>query len=70
MVGVARTGQRPYDNKATGGQLSQPVADQVAKLSLHRGTDDCAPHGLADNETRTRRGNSLPRHVRVRITAA
>lgn len=70
MVGVARTGQRPYDNKATGGQLSQPVADQVAKLALHRGPDDGTPHGLADNETRTRRGNSLPRHVRVRFTAA
>ncbi len=70
MVGVARTGQRPYDNKATGGQLSQPVADQVAKPPLHRGPDDGAPHGLADNETRTRRGNSLPCHVRVRFTAA
>lgn len=70
MVGVARTGQRTYDNKATGGQLSQPVADQVAELPLHRGPDDGAPHGLADNETRTRRGNSLPRHVRVRFTAA
>ncbi len=70
MVGVARTGQRPYDNKATGGQLSQSVADQVAKLPLHRGAHDGTPHGLADNETRTRRGNSLPRHVRVRFTAA
>ncbi|BFP53826.1 hypothetical protein SCMC78_36330 [Streptomyces sp. CMC78] len=70
MVGVARTGQRPYDNKATGGQLSQPVADQVTKLPLHRGTHDGAPHGLADDETRTWRGKSLPRHVRVRFTAA
>ncbi len=70
MVGVARTGQRPYDNKATGGQLRQPVTDQVAKLALHRGTDDRATHGFADNETRTRRGKSLPRHVRVRFTAA
>lgn len=70
MVGVARTGQRPYDNKATGGQLRQPIADQVAKLALHRGTDNRATHGLADNETRTRRGKSLPRHVRVRFTAA
>ncbi|GGP40031.1 hypothetical protein GCM10010231_09000 [Streptomyces sindenensis] len=70
MVGVARTGQRPYDNKATGGQLSQPVPDQVAKPPFHRGADDGSPHGLADNETRTRRGNSLPRHVRVRFTAA
>lgn len=70
MVGVARTGQRPYDNKATGGQLSQPVADQVAKLPLHRCADDRSAHGLADNETRTWWGNSLPRHVRVRFTAA
>lgn len=70
MVGVARTGQRPYDNKATGGQQSQPVADQVAEFPLHRGTDDGAPHGFADDETRTWWGNSLPRHVRVRFTAA
>lgn len=70
MVGVARTGQRSYDNKATGGQLRQPVADQMAKLPLHRGADDRASHCFADNETRTRRGESLPRHVRVRFTAA
>jgi len=53
MVGVARTGQRSYDNKATGGQLRQPVADQMAKLPLHRGADDRASHCFADNETRT-----------------
>jgi hypothetical protein len=70
MVGVTRTGQRSYDNKATGGQLRQPVADQMAELPLHRGADDRAPHGFADDETRTRRGNTLPRHVRVRFTAA
>lgn len=70
MVGVARTGQRSYDNKATGGQQCEPVADQMAKLPLHRGADDRASHRFADNETRTRRGESLPRHVRVRFTAA
>lgn len=70
MVGVARTGQRSYDNKATGGQLSKPIADQMAKLPLHRGANDCATHCFADNETRTRRGSTLPCHVRVRNTAA
>ncbi|GHA98246.1 hypothetical protein GCM10010392_26120 [Streptomyces clavifer] len=53
MVGGTRSGQRSYDNKATGGQLSQPVADQMAKPALHRGTDDRATHCFADNETRT-----------------
>lgn len=70
MVGVARSGQRSYDNKATGGQLSQPFADQMTKLSLHRCAYDRSTHSFADNETRTRRGNSLPSHVRVRCTAA
>lgn len=70
MGGVARTGQRSYDNKATGGQLLESVADQMAKLPLDRGAHDRAPHRFADDETRTRRGNSLPRHVRVRFTAA
>ncbi len=70
MVGVARTGQRSYDNKATGGQQCEPVADQMAKPPLHRRADDRATHRFADNETRTRRGNSLPRHVRVHFTAA
>ncbi|GAA2958034.1 hypothetical protein GCM10010518_50670 [Kitasatospora cinereorecta] len=53
MVGVARSGQRSYDNKATGGQLSQPVTDQMAKPALHRGADDRSAHCFADNETRT-----------------
>lgn len=70
MVGVARTGQRTYDNQATGGQQGEPFADQVAKPALHRCAYDRASHSLADNETRTRRGSSLPSHVRVRGTAA
>jgi hypothetical protein len=70
MIGVTRTGQRSYDNKATGGQLSQPIAHQMAKLPLHRGPDDRPTHCFADNETRTWRGSDLPSHVRVRYTAA
>jgi hypothetical protein len=70
MVGVARTGQRSYDNKATGGQQSEPLTDQVAKPALHRGANDGPAHGFADNETRTRRGDTLPSHVRVRCIAA
>ncbi len=70
MVGVARSGQRSYDNKATGGQLRKPIADQMAKLPLHRGANDRSTHCFADNETRTRRGNTFPCHVRVRNTAA
>ncbi|GAA2966109.1 hypothetical protein GCM10020227_37350 [Streptomyces flavovirens] len=70
MVGIARSRQRSYDNKATGGQQSQPVTHQMAKPALHRGADDRSTHCLADNETRTWRGKALPRHVRVRSTAA
>lgn len=70
MVGVTRSGQRSYDNKATGGQLGQPIADKVTKLPLHRGADDRSTHCFADNETRTRLRSTLPRHVRVRYTAA
>lgn len=70
MVGVARTGQRSYDNQATGGQQGQPFADQMAKPALHRCAYNRATHGFADNETRTRRGSNLPSHVRVRGTAA
>jgi hypothetical protein len=70
MVGVARTGQRSYDNQATGGQQGKPFADQVAKLPLHRCAHNRSTYSFADNETRTRRGNILPSHVRVRCTAA
>lgn len=70
MVGVARTGQRAYDDQATGGQQGQSLSDQMAKPSLHRCADDRTTHSFADNETRTRRGSSLPSHVRVRFTAA
>ncbi|GGZ04374.1 hypothetical protein GCM10010327_38570 [Streptomyces nitrosporeus] len=70
MVGATRSGQRAYDNKATGGQPGEPLADQMAKPALHRGADDRSPHCLADDETRTWWGKTLPRHVRVRGTAA
>lgn len=70
MAGVARSGQRSYDNQATGGKQGEPFSDQVAKPALHRCADDRTTHGFADNETRTRRGNDLPRHVRVGCTAS
>lgn len=69
MVGIARTGQRSYDYQATGGQLGDSVAHQVAKPALHLVADDGAADCLADDETRTRRGSALPRRVRVRGTA-
>ncbi|GHI38695.1 hypothetical protein Sviol_31030 [Streptomyces violascens] len=70
MVCITRTGQCPYDHQATGGQLGQPFAHEMAKPALHQIADDSHADGLADNETRTRRGSALPRRVRVRCTAA
>ncbi|GAA0902236.1 hypothetical protein GCM10009549_03940 [Streptomyces thermoalcalitolerans] len=70
MVGVTRTRQRSHDYQATGGQQSDPVAHQMAKPALDRVADDRTPHGLAHDETRTRRRSALPRRVRVRGTAA
>ncbi|KDN78131.1 hypothetical protein DF19_39045 [Streptomyces olindensis] len=69
MVGVARSGQRSYDYQATGGQLGDSLAHQVAKPALHLVADHRATDGLAHDETRTRRGSALPRRVRVRGTA-
>jgi hypothetical protein len=69
MVGITRTGQCPYDHQATGGQPAKPITHQMAKPALHQVADDRYAHGLADNETRTRRGSALPRRVRVRCTA-
>lgn len=69
MVGVARTGQRSYDNQATGGQPGQPIAYEVAELPLHPRPDDSSAHGFAYDETRPRRGIALPRRVRARSTA-
>lgn len=70
VVGVTRTGQRSYDYQATGGQLSDSVAHQMAKAALHLVAYDRATDGLAHDETRTRRGSALPRRVRVRGTAS
>ncbi len=70
MVSVARTGQRSYDYQATGGQQGQPFSHEVAKSALHRVAYDRYANGFAHDETRTRRGNALPRRVRVRFTAA
>ncbi|GAA1290182.1 hypothetical protein GCM10009646_91470 [Streptomyces aureus] len=69
MVGVTRAGQRTYDYQATGGQQCESVAHEVAKSALHRVTYDSSTDCLAHDETRTRRGNALPRRVRVRCTA-
>lgn len=41
----------------------------MTQSPLHQITDDGTADGLADDETRTRRGSTLPRCVRVRITA-
>jgi hypothetical protein len=70
MVGIACSGQCPYDNQATGGQLRQTVPDKVAKPALHHIPHDSIANGFADDETRTRLGNALPRRVRVRGTTA
>ncbi|KQX62391.1 hypothetical protein ASD48_27680 [Streptomyces sp. Root1310] len=70
VVGVARPGQRPYDYQATGGQQGDPVAHQMTQSALHLVAYDRAAHGLAHDETRTRRGSALPRRVRVRGTAS
>jgi hypothetical protein len=70
MVGVARTGQRSYHYQATGGQLGDSVAHQVAKPALHFVAYDRTAHGFAHDETRTRRGSALPRRMRVRGTAS
>ncbi len=70
MVGATRTGQRSYDYQATGGQLVDSVAHQMAKPALHFVPYDRTAHSLAHDETRTRRGSALPRRVRVRGTAA
>lgn len=69
VVRVRRTGLRPYDNQATGGQQRQPVPQQMPQPSLHTVTDHRVADGLAHDETRTRRGDLSPRRVRVRSTA-
>ncbi|KQX49475.1 hypothetical protein ASE09_21705 [Streptomyces sp. Root66D1] len=69
MVGVTGSGQRPYDHQATGGQLGEAVAHEMAQATLHLVAYDRDTHGFAHDETRTRRGSALPRRVRVRCTA-
>jgi hypothetical protein len=70
VVGVARTGQRPYDYQATGGNQDDSVTHQMTQPALDLVADDRTTHGLAHDETRTRRGSALPRRVRVRGTAS
>jgi hypothetical protein len=70
VIGVTRSGQRSYDYQATGGQQGHSVTHQMAKPALHLVAYDRSTHGLAHDETRTRRGSALPRRVRVRGTAA
>lgn len=69
MVCVTRFGQRSYDYQATGGKEGDSFPHQVTQSALHFVADDGAAHGLADDETRTRRGSTLLRRVRVRGTA-
>ncbi|GHI06421.1 hypothetical protein Scel_47420 [Streptomyces cellostaticus] len=69
MVCVARSGQRSYDYQATGRKQGDSVTHQMAQSALHFVSHDCSTHGLAHDETRTRRGSALPRRVRVRGTA-
>ncbi|BBC94854.1 hypothetical protein SRO_3678 [Streptomyces rochei] len=69
MVGVARPGQRSYHYQATGGKECDSVTHQMTQSALHFVAHDRATHGLADDETRTRRRSALPRRVRVRGTA-
>ncbi|GGW97522.1 hypothetical protein GCM10010353_11170 [Streptomyces chryseus] len=42
----------------------------MAKPALHQVPYDSIANGFADDETRTRPGNALPRRVRVRCTAS
>jgi hypothetical protein len=69
VVSVARTGQRSYDYQATGGQQGDSLAHQMAKPALYLVAHDGTTHGLAHDETRTRRGSVPPRRMRVRDTA-
>ncbi|ANW21935.1 hypothetical protein BB341_14030 [Streptomyces clavuligerus] len=66
MIGVTRSGQRPYDHQATGGQRRQPVAYEVPQPAFDLVANDRSTYCLAHDETRTRRGSALPRRVRVR----
>ncbi|KMS87028.1 hypothetical protein ACZ91_33450 [Streptomyces regensis] len=70
VVCVARSGQRSYDYQATGGKQGDSVTHQMTQSALHCVAHDRATHGLAHDETRTRRGSALPRRVRVRCTAS
>jgi hypothetical protein len=66
VVRRTRAGQGPYDNQATGGKPVQPVAHEVTQSALDLVADNGNADGLAHDETRTRRGNTFPRCVRVR----
>lgn len=70
MGRLTRTGQRSYDNQATGGKYGQAFADKMAKLALHARPDDRAPDRFAHDETRTHREGTPPRCVRVKLTVA
>ncbi|KIE24299.1 hypothetical protein LK08_25355 [Streptomyces sp. MUSC 125] len=70
VVRVARSGQRSYDYQATGRKQGDSVTHQMTQSALHFVAYHRTTHGLAHDETRTRRGSALPRRVRVRGTAA
>lgn len=70
MGRITRTGQRSYDNQATGGKYGQAFADKMPKLALHPRPDDGTTDGFAHDETRTYREGTPPRRVRVKSTVA
>ena len=65
MTRLTRTGQGPYDHKATCGKMIETVPHEMAQSALHKVADDGTADRLADDETRTRGGNLSPRSVRV-----
>ena len=59
-------GQRAHHYQATGGQPGQTITDQVPQTALHQVAHDRGTHGLAHDETRTRRRSPLG-DVRVEV---
>lgn len=49
--------------------MIETVPHEMAQSALHQVADDGTADRLADDETRTRRGSTLPRCVRVRVFA-
>ncbi len=69
VIGFARARQGSHHHQATGGQRFEPVTHEVAQPAFDTVADHRAAHRLAHDETRTCRGDSSPRRVRVRFGA-